>query len=140
MTLSDIKQALEGGETGRELDVEILAWSNPDTYRAPWHLKNHNSPMFVAGCKKDGLAVGPTGCGTLGTVRAPEYTSSVNEAIKLAEKMIPGCYWDLHRNRVSPQLYHANVGSASRTWLGTSEIPAMALCLALINAKEKSDA
>lgn len=135
--MSELIKKLESASEGsRELDVEILAWSNPGTYRAPWHLKNHNSPGFVAGCKKDGLAIGPTGLCTVGTVRAPEYTSSVNDAIKLAEKLIPGCYWELHRNRVTPQLYHANLGSPSRTWLGTSEVPALALCIALLKALE----
>lgn len=137
--MTDLIERLEKEGGSRELDAEVFAATSAD-HTTYWSLKRYQTghEEFLRGCKRDGLVVGPTGCGTIGSVRTPNLTTSLDAAIALCERVLPDPFWGLHTNRVVANVYHADVGTRQphRTWLGSADIPATALCIALLRALE----
>ena len=69
-------------------------------------------------------------------------TTSIDAIVRLIEKMLIDPYWEVHTNRVALGHYVANVGTRSRTWVGYSYVPYLALCIALLrtlDAKETAE-
>ena len=71
--------------------------------------------------------------------KVPAYTVSVDAAIALAERVLPGCDWTVSRNRrhdkpFSEVILSVKHGRSGYCGLGTS--PAIALCIAILRAKE----
>lgn len=63
----------------------------------------------------------------------PHYTASLDAAIELVERELPIGDWGIHRDVVD---YIAFVASRGQKWDARHTIPAVALLLALIEAKE----
>lgn len=85
--LTDLIERLEKEGGSRELDAEVFAATSAD-HTTYWSLKRYQTghEEFLRGCKRDGLVVGPTGCGTIGSVRAPNLSTSLDAAIALCRQ------------------------------------------------------
>lgn len=71
------------------------------------------------------------------TEDAPAYTSSIDAAVALAERVLAGCHWSVTNAAVRPR---ANVWAPqpTRPIMGpysSAPTPALALCLAVVRAK-----
>ncbi|CUW44430.1 hypothetical protein B3286c1_1762 [Brucella vulpis] len=73
----------------------------------------------------------------------PEYfTASVDAAIALAERGLPGCDWTISSNRQNEKPFSEIIltvehGRSGYCGLGTT--PAIAICIAILRAKETSN-
>jgi hypothetical protein len=79
-----------------------------------------------------------------GLVAPPqEYTSSIDAAVALAERALPGWYWSAY-SKDGYGLAHARMEEPEDTGRGTradAPTPALALCIAIVEALEaKNDA
>ena len=138
MTKADLIARLEKEGGSRELDAEVFAATSAD-HTTYWSLKRYQTghEKFLRGCKMDGLAIGPTGCGTIGSVSAPNLTTSLDAAIALCERVLPG--WSIELE------YAPNAGVAKVELFepvaihpndseGYAHHPATALCIAILEA------
>lgn len=74
--------------------------------------------------------------------RWPDYTTSLDAALALAERVLPGWHWELDNVGGSP--YAANLTNPVGRFLicgdtevySTAPTPALALCIAILKAKE----
>jgi len=67
-------------------------------------------------------------------IEAPKITASVDVAIALAEKVLPGCNWSIDkRDEGDPEVwYTVSLGEI----LVDAKAPSLALCLAILKAKQ----
>lgn len=72
---------------------------------------------------------------TKGKVAAwvPAYTASIDAAVGLVEKVLPGCLWKLQHNGVA-QVWHMD-----KSISGVAERPALALCTALVKTLSEQE-
>lgn len=138
MTPSEIKQALEGGETGRELDAAIavyfgLAFEDGED---AFGYKQYSYRDV------DGTIVRP---GTDRFIHVPKLTTSVDAALALVEEVLPTAGFKIETVKRSDDTRMGWSVSMSANYRtphidAVHKSPAAALCLALINAKEKANA
>lgn len=129
--LTDLIERLEKEGGSRELDAEIfraLDYQLPDEFA---------SKKISLDWRPDGSAMMEVGDMVV-SYNPPPFTQSLDAAIALCERVLPDPFWGLHTNRVVANVYHADVGTRQphRTWLGSADIPATALCIALLRALE----
>lgn len=110
MTLIDRLSKLDGPD--RECDAEIALQNG-------WH-----------------VFPGDNWIGPEGKIVVPEYTRSVDAAIELAKSMLPG--WQVNVTRFHEIYSEASIGNIAiaKTYYGHN--PAIALCIAILRAKEAS--
>lgn len=110
----------------REVDAEIACAM---TASNEWPILSRNKqpkPM-----NKEGLIVGVTQGGTIGHIKAPHYTASLDATVDLVEREMPET-WDVMYLRTF-DTYSATI---KRDYDGEHKLPAVALLLALLDAKE----
>lgn len=77
----------------------------------------------------------------MNSIRVPELTASVDAAIALAERMLPGWHWSIYDTdgvgRCNAQMERPDFTGAE-DFDGTGATPAIALLIALLRAKEAS--
>lgn len=129
MTLIDRLSKLEGPD--REVDAQIYIQFNIPAERAGRIDYAHG---MVGWWPKDGPYVS--------AVTVPAYTASVDEAIALAERVLPGWHWSIYDTdgvgRCNAQMERPDFTGAE-DFDGTGATPAIALCIALLRAKEASN-
>jgi len=129
MTKADLIERLEKEGGSRELDAEIFA-ATSDDHATYWSLKRYQTghEEFLRSCKRDGLVVGPTGCGTIGSVSTPNLTTSLDAATALCEK----------KTETREQLVAA-LDQGMNLWFVSGEVPqkiAKYVIIALLRALE----
>lgn len=68
------------------------------------------------------------------------YTSSVDAALALAERVLPGCRGDVEFGKPDDEgLYCARIYLTDRAFKDFHKVPAIALCIAILRAKEASN-
>jgi len=138
--MTDIAELLERVKAatgpGRELDAAIVLTLEPEAF-----------PNTVRSVEDDGTIV----CGHYGAYTfhdAPELTASIDAALALVERALPGWRWSVFHpgydngiyqgGKSGCHLYHpASSGLITAKGFGTT--PSLAILAALLEAKEKSD-
>ena len=137
MTPGLIERLEAAGEWSRELDAEIAVWS---AYRGAVRIVDAREESIFRhqpGWCRDANDI---------SILAPNYTTSLDAALALAERVLPGWEFgtyisrpDVHGNRqtkiearrwqdVAPEYAFACASSSART-------PALALCIAILKAR-----
>lgn len=153
--MSGLIERLEGAEKGsRELDREVarlFGWHRVE----PRHARNKHggwiAPEDFIGLYSDGS---PKLDGLHGTSiyrDPPAFTTSLDAALALAERVLPGWYWRAgrtpmghwHHGRYTYGWAHMSRTDASNCdrgdeATGWAETPALALCAAILRAHEAS--
>lgn len=122
---TDLLKRLEAGETGREIDAHI-----------GWHLDGHHTKFCPT---PEILLNGMTDFGLV----VPHYTTSLDAAVALVERVLPGCDWTARTRRKHP--YKGVYPSEATIWgtdtsqslgatNGFAPTPAAALIVALLKA------
>lgn len=154
MTLSDLITALEHAEgPSRELDARIAAAIEPHRFDAPGFTPERPIPAFRLDESESAIRFDKGGIMDLRLF--PPVTGSVDEAIALCERVLPGWGWDVASNTdhikrcLDPELgkpigkhpHWAAVSNISRMKFEDAATPALALCLATLKALQaKGDA
>lgn len=135
MTEQEVVERLEKGEgADRELDAEIVALLNdcivkryPPTDdfgpKATWQFWSNDGKHFIGSDSHS-----PTS-----KFFVPKLTASLDAAISLVEKMLPGCDWHIDRNKLG---FGAFIGPVDE-FHATSAARALLLALLRTIAKEK---
>jgi len=127
------------GAPDREVDAEIavLFSGDPDAYVVRPNegaMFSHKPGWFATGDNK--------------SHKSPEYTTSVDAAIALAERVLPG--WTFEHigqdyirasgldNDVMPMGWTVEISDGSQTIQGQAPTLPLAICIALLRAKEAS--
>lgn len=140
--LTDLIERLEKEGGSRELDALVFEqvgkpmpekFASLDLPSDSWQPANKYGGYFLEGVGIDHPLFDVH-------YQCPSYTQSLDAAIALCERVLPDPFWGLHTNRVA-NVYHADVGTRQphRTWLGSADNPATALCIALLRALEDKD-
>jgi hypothetical protein len=129
MELRELRERLEAAEgPDRELDLDLAITMG--TMPPEWNPEDDDR-----GCYVDPGSV----CLSPGVFEAPAYTASLDSAVALVEKVLPGRDWSC-----------VSVDSTYSAWLGPEEeegiiwpqdnspTPALALCTALVKALEET--
>jgi len=132
MTASDsLISRLEAAEVGdRQSDSLIDRALNN---RPPWAAKD-TTPLT---CWEDGrVTMGPNGAGW----DAPRYTTSLDAALALAERLFPNAeiYVGRHEGQWDADCEPAGCDRSGRFVDHKGATPALALCIAVLRAKEAS--
>lgn len=116
-----ISRLEESTEGSRELDTDLFqAFAGDD-----WH-KAYIRAQEPCGCPHD-MAVEEA------RHYAPRYTTSLDAAIALVERLLPGWWWEIDAAG------NATVFKAPRYVVEHAATPALALCLAALKAMEAKD-
>lgn len=130
MTLIDRLSKLDGPD--RELDVELWLLNTPGATRKWTEIKSANNrwkPYTIDETRDE--------TGRLVTV--PAYTASIDDAIVLADRVLPRYRWSAGFSRHVPHNAQIWVPSGSGYYEGESDANrAIALCIAILRAKEAS--
>lgn len=145
MTIPDLIALLEGAEQGsRELDAELSIAVRYIPYGPDHWLKSDEFPLVSAGYGQvqpmdtDGVTPLPGG-----GWQAPEFTDSVDAAIRLLKKVLPGWFWRCGATPLFPNGWaHVSRTDASNCdrrdevscSSGKAATPAIALCIATLRA------
>lgn len=115
-TLREKLQALS--EPSREVDAELFLILTPPSDGA-WRVQR---PGWLTNDDREGSAQW-----------CPHFTASIDAALALVERMLPGWQWLVGRNEIEPKgtcyLLHARKHS-----YGSAPTPALAILLALLDA------
>lgn len=65
---------------------------------------------------------------------APDFTASLDAALALVERVLPGLSWDLHFTLGDAPYYTANLLPPAREFYATRPTPALALLAAMLRA------
>lgn len=137
MTLIDRLSKLDGPD--REVDA-LIECEACDEYSFG-HRLGKNKGSVIAYFNRSNGDIGH------GTYKAPAYTASVDAAIALAERVLPGWNWRVGRTELYPNgwsyVHKYDPSNCDRTDEaacadGKAANPAIALCIALLRAKEAS--
>lgn len=111
----------------REIDGDIMQAADPDLWSKAYMLSQE-----PCGCSKELATEGAK-------LRAPLYTASLDAAIALAERVLPGHRWSAGFSRHVPHNAQIWVPSGSGYYEGESDANrAIALCIAILRAKDAS--
>lgn len=130
MTLIDRLSKLEGPD--REVDAEIdVIFFGGETV---WKQSNYTMEQFPASKRASKSYIGG-----YAYEYVPSYTDSVDAAISLAARALPGYRWSAGFSRHVPHNAQIWVPSESGYYEGESDANrAIALCIAILRAKEAS--
>lgn len=117
MDLQDLLERVERARgPDRELDVAIAERLYPEICTPSRRGSHHDEPVWQT---RDGL------------VRCECYTASVDAALALIEKVLPGLWWNVGICSANPLTYSADLADGTERPGAT---PALALCAALLAA------
>lgn len=123
-----IKRLEEATGPCRELDARLLLWEHPSLGSYPWMQTSIGKWI-----RKDGNA---------SIVSAPNVTSSIDAAVALAERVLPGWGFKLtmgegyrHAQAVMHRSHPTN-----KQVVAEHDVLPLALCIAILKAREASDA
>lgn len=130
----------------REVDALIVAELEPHIFDAPGFTPIRPIPSFRIG--SEGNTIRFEGGGIMCLSYFPRYTASVDAAIALAERVLPG--WTFEHigqdyirasgldNDVMPMGWTVEISDGSQTVQGQAPTFPLAICIALLRAKEAS--
>lgn len=130
-THDELLARLEAASAGsREMDWRIAeAFSIPE----PWRVAIGIWPPFVPGSRYD--------------KEIPSFTTSLDAALALAERVLPDLFWDLSCHAIisGERQHHAEVFPEVATveqpsFSGHAPTPALALCIAILKARTAVEA
>lgn len=138
--MNDLKALLERVEKAegpdRELDAAIYNALYTDNYR-PHAFHSFEQKFHAVHRYHDGWLVGKDNSDEWAE-NLPKFTASIDAAVALVEKMLPGWAWGVHVNprAVGGFLAHVTERSPIRPMpnIGAAPTPALALCAALLRA------
>ena len=130
MTLIDRLSKLEGPDRGVDAEIDVLFFGGETV----WKTANYTMEQFPTSKRDSKHHI----CG-YAYEHVPAYTFSVDAAIALAERVLPGWKWGIHHHR---GLIRAYVSETSpfrpMPVIADHGVPAIALLIALLRAKEAS--
>lgn len=138
MTHADLIERLKAAECGsRELDAELFwLFDRKGAERCYW-----NAACGLRGALPDDWNRIPLGLGGFAVVcLAPRYTESVDAALAMAERVLPGWFVGLQQNRgdVPPWSAYLSPPEPREDDIEhDAASPALALCIAILRAKEE---
>ncbi len=125
----------------REVDAELWLQFTPGATRKTLEVKSATNQWAP-------YAIDETRDETGYLITVPAYTASVDAAVALAERVLPGWKWRVGRTELFPNGWAyvhkydpSNCGRADEAACadGTVANPAIALCIALLRAKEATN-
>lgn len=126
----------------REVDALIVAELEPHIFDAPGFTPIRPIPSFRIGSEGNTIRFEDGGIMCLSYF--PRYTASVDAAIALAERVLPGCKVGLLPNFYKDFPYAGVIVEAGKpvdlvdATIEGGATPAIAICIALLRAKEAS--
>lgn len=74
----------------------------------------------------------------------PAYTTDLSAAVALAERVLPGWHWSIRKKSTNPDFFEGLVTPAAWSYAAdrfkaSHDSAALALCLAILTAKEKAN-
>jgi hypothetical protein len=129
--MTDLIKRLEEAEAGsRDLDALICVTTND---RPPWARRAPEQLVVNGSC----VTLGKDGAGW----PSESYTTSLDSALALAERVLPGWGWEISHDDCIGN-YYAWVGKdfylrgPQEHLRGIQETPALALCIAVLKATD----
>ena len=122
-----ITRLREAKEGSRELDAEIIELLANQAYADDGEQAAY--ALFDA---------------SSGELEAPPVTTDLSAAVALAERVLPGWHWSIRKKSTEPDFFEGMVTQAAWSYAAdrfkvSHDSAPLALCLAILTAKEKAN-